>query len=435
MTMTMINSVVAWLNTHIPPTDKLLCATSGGLDSMCLAHLLHQLGYPLVIAHYHHGLRGADADKDASFVAAWCQTHHLPFVLEQGDVAGYGKAHGLGLEEAGRTLRYEFLHRTAAAQGCTWIATAHHGDDNLETMVLNLCRGTGLAGLCGIPAISGKVIRPFLGVSREALEAYGLAEHILHIEDHTNQQVRFARNRVRHQVVPVLQQINPQAVAHFTQTAQQLTQENAYLTAQAAAIPRLTTQDAITFSWADLDAVPVLAQRAIHQAIGHLAGHSRDITAQHICAVLSLPRRTGQVSLPYQLLARSTTKHLIVEKEAILPQTIPLFLDSSARFGNWVVEFSTKAPGQDSLLVHLPQTTLSITCWQSQDRMGTRSLKRCFLDCAITPAQRDTLPVVRLHHQVVAVAQVGVHPDFINSGEGTSPYYITFTNKGDYYNG
>lgn len=434
MTKTTINPAVDWLSAHVQSTDTILCATSGGLDSMCLAHLLHQLGYPVVIAHYHHGLRET-ASEDAAFVEAWCQARGLPFVMERGDVAHYAKAQGLGIEEAGRTLRYAFLHRTATAHGCAWIATAHHGDDNVETMVLNLCRGTGLAGLCGIPAISGKLIRPFLGVSRQDLETFALAQHLAHVEDATNQDVTFVRNRVRHQVVPVLETINPQAVAHFAQTAKQLTAENAYLTAQAQAIPRTVTDTVITFLWADLDADPVLAPRAVHQAMSQLSGHSRDITAQHIDSMLSLPRRTAQVSLPYGLVAKSTTNTLLVEKPMEMPTDSLLIVENPVPFGHWLVELSTVPLTNTSLQVHLADAPLAVTPWQRQDRMGSRSLKRCFVDAGMSPAQRDTLPTVRNTDGVIAVVNVGVHPDFVSSGDGTSPYYITFTYKGDCNNG
>ncbi|WP_409967173.1 tRNA lysidine(34) synthetase TilS [Bengtsoniella intestinalis] len=430
---TTIDPAIDWLRTHVTPTDAILCATSGGLDSMCLAHLLHQLGYPITVAHYHHGLRD-EADSDATFVEQWCRAHAVPFVLERGDVRGYAAVHGLGIEEAGRTLRYNFLNRTATAYGCQWIATAHHGDDNVETMLLNLCRGTGLAGLCGIPAISGKVIRPFLGVSRADLEGYSVAEHISHITDHTNADITFARNRLRHQVLPILETINPQFVAHFNQTATILTQEQEFLTTQASAIARLETDQTITFRWADLDPSLPLAHRAVHQAICRLAGKSRDITAQHITSALSLPRTGTQVSLPYGLVATATSSTLVVEPSAPLPTSAPLIVEKPMDFGAWQVVISRQNHPL-SQAIYLPEGSYTVTTWQSQDRLGQRTVKRLFLDRGIGFQERDTLPVVRLNGQVVAVCKVGVHPDFVTTREGTSPFYIRFINKGEHNHG
>lgn len=429
---TKIDPAVQWLKTHVPMGDSVLCATSGGLDSMCLAHLLCQLGYQVTIAHYHHGLRGAEADGDAAFVEAWSATRGLPFVLEYGDVASYAANLGLGIEEAGRQLRYAFLNRTAETHRCTWIATAHHGDDNVETMLLNLCRGTALAGLCGIPAMSGQVIRPLLTLSRADLEAYAQQQGISFVTDSTNADVAFARNRLRHQVLPVLKSINPQVVAHFGRTARNLIEEQAYLQAQAMKIPTLRTKDGLAYQWADLDESVALAHRAIHQTMCKVAGHSRDITTQHVITVLSLPRQGGQVSLPYGMVATSTVQQVFVEQFAAAPLEKKLPVEVPTGFGHWEILVSKNSRKADSLMVYLVPEDLTLTRWNPQDRMGSRSLKRRFMDANIAPAQRDVLPVVRCKGTAVAVARVGVHPDFVISREGTSPYYITFTYKGDF---
>lgn len=430
---TTIDPAIDWLRTHINSQDTVLCATSGGLDSMCLAHLLKDLGYDITVAHYHHGLR-EQADADAAFVEAWCNTHAIPFVLERGDVAGYASTHGLGIEEAGRQLRYAFFHRSATAHDCQWIATAHHGDDNVETMLLNLCRGTGMAGLCGIPAIAGKVIRPFLAVSRADLEAYSMAENISHITDHTNGDTTFARNRLRHQVLPILETINPKFVGHFSQTAEILSQEQGYLATQAAALPRQETPDGLTMAWGTIQANPVLAHRAVHQIICQVAGKSRDITAQHVGSVLALQGAGGQVSLPYGVVARATSAAVMVEKHLPLPSAVPVLMETPVDFGNWQVVISHQSQPH-SHSIHLPQGNLTLTPWSPKDRLGSRSLKRRFLDYGIGVTIRETLPVVRWNGQAVAVCKIGIHPDFVTSREGTSQFYIRFIDKGEHNHG
>ena len=146
----------------LPRGGRVLCAVSGGADSMCLLHLLwtgaEAGGYTVAAAHYHHGMRGADADADAAFVADWCARRGIPCAVERGDVYAEAERLGLGVEEAGRQLRYQFLRRAAEELGCERIATAHNADDNLETLLLHLARGAGLHGLAGIPPRRGVLL-------------------------------------------------------------------------------------------------------------------------------------------------------------------------------------------------------------------------------------------------------------------------------------
>ena len=166
--------------------ERLLCAVSGGADSMCLLHLLYSGGADIIAAHYEHGIRGEESMRDARFVESWCAEHGIECVVGHGDVPGYALVHGLSIEEAARRLRYEFLQSTAKERGCGLIATAHNADDNAETLIFNLTRGSGALGLRGIPARRENIIRPLLGVSRAQIEQYLAENGIEHIEDSTN---------------------------------------------------------------------------------------------------------------------------------------------------------------------------------------------------------------------------------------------------------
>lgn len=224
----------------LPRGGAVLCAVSGGADSMCLLHLLHtwaeEGGFRVCAAHYHHGMRGEAADADAAFVSDWCAGRGIPCVVERGEVYAEAERRGLGVEETGRQLRYEFLRRTAAELGCDRIATAHNADDNLETLLLHLARGAGLHGLAGIPPRRGEIVRPLLTTPRAAIEAYLEARQIPHVEDATNTDEYYARNRIRRQVVPVLRQLNPRLTESAAETMGYLRADNDYLNAQAAAV-------------------------------------------------------------------------------------------------------------------------------------------------------------------------------------------------------
>ena len=221
----------------LPAGARVLCAVSGGADSMCLLHLLLQAapegGFQVEAAHFNHGLRGDEAQRDEEFVRAQCVRWQVPLTVGRGDVGDFARREGQTIEEAARTLRYAFLEERAQAAGCTHIATAHNADDNLETLLLHLVRGAGLHGLAGIPPRRGKLIRPLLAVSRREIEAY-LTEHgIPHVEDSTNTDAAYARNRLRHQVIPILRALNPRLSEHTAQTMGFLRSDNDYLNAQA----------------------------------------------------------------------------------------------------------------------------------------------------------------------------------------------------------
>ena len=198
------------MDTKLLPRDGLiLCAVSGGADSMYLLARLRELGYTVAAGHYNHGLRGTEADRDEAFVRDFCAARGIPFVSEKGDVAAFAAEQGMGTEAAARTLRYAFLERAADDLGAAVIATAHTAGDNAETVLLHLARGSGLKGLGGIPPKRGRVVRPMLDVTRAEVESY-LAEHdIKYVTDSTNGEDDYARNRVRHGAVPALETVNP----------------------------------------------------------------------------------------------------------------------------------------------------------------------------------------------------------------------------------
>ena len=196
----------------IPPGSGVLCALSGGADSMyLLCRLLEGRragGYRVCAAHYNHNLRCAAA-ADEQFVRDWCGAHEIPLLVGSGDVAGEARRSGDGLEARGRAMRYAFLEEAAEELDCQLIATGHHAGDNAETVLLHLVRGCGLQGLTGIPERRGRLIRPMLAITRGEILAY-LNEHAVpHVEDESNSDPAYTRNFLRTRVMPLLEQVNP----------------------------------------------------------------------------------------------------------------------------------------------------------------------------------------------------------------------------------
>ena len=211
--------------------DHVLAAVSGGPDSVCLAHFLAHLrrrrGIKLSILHVHHGLRGAAADRDAAFVRELGRTLDAPFVVVKAPVAARASARGKGLEDAGRELRYAAVQKTAERLGCTKAATGHQLDDQAESVLLNLLRGTRLSALGGIPpsrplAPGLTLVRPLLALSRAEVLEYLKRHGLKHRVDRTNFSDRFTRNWLRRRVLPELASRQPRVREHLCGIAEQV---------------------------------------------------------------------------------------------------------------------------------------------------------------------------------------------------------------------
>ncbi len=218
----------------IAPGQTVLVGFSGGADSTCLLHLLHRAGVDVLAAHLHHGQR-AEADVEEAACAAFADSLGVPFVSGRADVPRIARDLGIGLEEAGREARYEFLERARRQVGAHRLATAHTLDDHVETVLLHIARGTGLGGLAGIPAERGPIVRPLLWARRAQTRAYcqehGLGFH----DDPANVDLSFSRARVRHRVVPELEAVNPGFVAAVQRLAGMADEEDRFLNGMAAA--------------------------------------------------------------------------------------------------------------------------------------------------------------------------------------------------------
>jgi tRNA(Ile)-lysidine synthase len=193
-------------------------AVSGGADSVALLRALHAVGRPLVVAHVNHQLRGADSDTDAAFVRDLCATLGVPFHGKTVDAAAL--AAGGNLEATARRIRYDFFAEVAAETGATWIATGHTADDQAETVLHRIIRGTGIQGLRGIAARHDRIIRPLLTVPRAEILAYLAALKQPFREDTSNPDPRFTRNRIRHELLPLLKTFNPDIVAALAHLAE-----------------------------------------------------------------------------------------------------------------------------------------------------------------------------------------------------------------------
>lgn len=300
--------------------DLVLAGVSGGADSVCLLLTLlayrERFAFSVQVVHVEHGIRGAESVEDARFVEALCRRLQVPCRIYAVDVPVYAKEHHMGLEEAARKLRYDCFYRAAeeAAAPAKKIALAHHADDNAETMLFQMVRGSGVRGLGGMRAKREvgeniTLIRPLLNVTRCEIEEYLHTRGEIYRTDATNADTDYSRNRIRHEVLPQLVQVNRQAVMHMAQSARQLTELADYLDGEASHIAMHTCvkeEDACLIRLELFENYPAVLQREVlYLMLGRMAGSRKDIGSVHIEAVKNLTAlQVGRrISLPYELVA------------------------------------------------------------------------------------------------------------------------------------
>lgn len=212
----------------VKKNEPILVAVSGGVDSMVLLHLLHSIdSYNLVVAHCNYNLR-KESILDEALVQSYCLEHKIPFVSKSFKTKTIAKTQKKGIQETARKLRYDFFNEVRINQNIQWVFTAHHQNDDAETILFNLIRG--IDGLKGIPAVSNFVLRPLLSITKNELVKYASQLHIPYREDNSNKQNKYSRNKIRNTILPKLEKINPAAIDHLIQNSQlyKHTQQFAY---------------------------------------------------------------------------------------------------------------------------------------------------------------------------------------------------------------
>lgn len=222
----MLNKLKKHIDQNFPflEKSKLLLATSGGIDSMVLIHLFNKLNCSIALAHCNFQLRGLESFGDQNFVQEYANANGIRLFLTQFDTEAFANDYKLSTQIAARELRYNWFYELLETENYDYILTAHHADDNIETFLINLSRGTGLEGLVGIPAQNNKIIRPLLPFTREQIVEYANENNIQWREDSSNASDKYLRNKIRHHLVPLLKDLNPQFMESFQKTQSHLSE-------------------------------------------------------------------------------------------------------------------------------------------------------------------------------------------------------------------
>jgi len=208
-----------------PGGDRLLLAVSGGLDSMVMLHLFQACGFLVGVAHVNFQLRGEESESDEQFVKNWCAVHNIPFFVQRFQTNNYAMEEKMSIQMAARELRYSWFEELLEKERFRYVATAHHLNDSIETVLINLVRGTGIEGMTGIPVINGNRIRPLLFASKSEIEDYAAEKGITWREDSSNLTDNYQRNFIRHQIIPALKKINPALEDTFRDTVSRIRSE------------------------------------------------------------------------------------------------------------------------------------------------------------------------------------------------------------------
>ena len=405
----MLNKLLNFIRQQemIAPGDTVICAVSGGADSVALLFGLYllkeKLDFRLEAAHYNHHLRGEESDRDEVFVRELCDRYDIPVHMGSGTVTTGKK----GLEAAARDARYGFL-RTLPGK----IATAHTADDNAETILLHLVRGTGLRGLGGITPVSGNVIRPMLSVTREEVEAF-LEEWCLHhIEDSSNGTDVFLRNRLRHHMMPLLRQENPRIGENLSRMALKLRQDEDYLAGQAALLPEEPSVTVLR------DVHPAVRSRYLAAFLKRSG--VKEPEEEHIALAEALAfseNPSARASFPGGVTIVRCYDSLQVLPDGIPAEPVVLPCPGEVEFAGYRVICEPAETMENTPYGFTVDCagTITVRCRQAGDTIrlsgGTKSLKKLFIDRKIPADLRKRIPVICDEQGVLGVCGIGVHLD------------------------
>lgn len=395
----MLQRFIDYINKQhlFPSTGEVLLAVSGGRDSVALMHLMQSAGFRFSVAHCNFHLRPGDCDRDEAFVRSLAKEYDVTYYSAEFNTHDYARQTGASVEEAARTLRYNFFHQLCRQYGFACVATAHHRDDSVETFFLNLFRGTGIAGLHGIRPKSGEVVHPMLCFSREEINRYVTFHQLQYVEDSTNAELEARRNRIRLQLMPLLRQLYPSVDAIMEANIERFSEAEEVYSHYVESIREKLVQEDMTIS------------HAVRISLADVEGLSPRRTllfellrpySFNVSVVDSLAAPSG---IPTGRQFLSPTHRMVVDRGSLLisPLTQPVPPDISFEripFSELPsLQVTSDVALLDAALLHEP---LSLRRWQPADRFYPFGMKHSRLisdflkDLKVSAVEKDNVYVL-----------------------------------------
>lgn len=433
----------------IAPGSIVLVALSGGADSSVMLDVLLKLRKELKIevsaAHLNHCIRGFEADLDEIFVREKCKELGIELISEKINIVSAAEALGESVELIARNIRYEFLEGARKKLSASYIATAHNANDNLETLLFNLARGSGIDGLCGIPYTRGNIIRPLLDCSRDEIENYATKHNIDFCVDKTNFETEYSRNKLRHGAVPTLIEINPAAVLNARRLSSILKTDSEFIKRCAESAADRIATGPLSLNRNLLLEEPALISR-ICEIFAQRATKDDEysISFKHIEQIISLannPSPSKSIMLPGGLLVRCEYENMVFATEASSEVFPPVPVSCGRLFwGDYeiIVEKTAKPEKIHSLLntFFVPCDRINGSLTVRSRRTGdeiklqnrkTKTLKKLLVDEKVPQTERDFLPVIADDEKVFGIGGFG--SDCRWNGEAGNEGYIIKINK------
>lgn len=431
--------------------ETVVVALSGGADSVALLDVLAHLpgfGLQLVVAHLNHRLRGEEANTDELFCRTMAARYGVPFECSRVDIAAAAAAAGMSLEEAGREIRYAFFRKVAKQYAATCIAVGHHGGDQAETLLMRLLRGAGGGGLAGMKPVTGtgRIVRPLLFSTRDEIERNLRNAGLLWREDSSNRDVRFFRNRVRHELMPLLERYNPGMIERLQRTAMALAADEELLESMTTVtfkrIFAVSDREASAELADVIGELPAMRMRLYRRALKEVRGDLCSISSAHLTAIDRLVhghRPNSEVTLPGDARAMRAygTLRITRNTDEALPSDFELTLDKPGAYrlpcgSVLAIEISgadafAESPANTDLIVAAGQLSFpfQVRYFRNGDRFiplgmhHRKKLKNLFIDRKIPLAMRKRVPLLIAGGEIVWVCGIQASERVRSIGVGT----------------
>ena len=407
------------LEKFISKNETVAVALSGGGDSMALLHYMQsnaeKYHFSVIAINVEHGIRGESSISDTNFVISYCKDNNIPLLTYSVDCVGFSQKHKLSLEQAGRILRYQIFNQAINEGKCDKVATAHHLQDNVESVLFNLFRGTGLKGLSGIDEqFENKIVRPLLNVSKKEIEDYLKEFNIPHVVDQTNFDDKYTRNAIRLNILPEIEKVFPEVQNSISRFSEIAKLENDYMHSETLKAMRFF-DDKVEIN---LPIHTALLSRATVLALKHL-GVEKDWEKAHIDSIINLSvlQNSKRVDLKNGVIAVKEYDKICFYKGAVKTDlTIPFALGETLFLGKkLVIKESKPTDLKKGLYLDLDKVPKNavIRTRKDADKFtkfggGTKSLNDYLTDKKVPLLERDTLPVLAVENEILAIFGIAI---------------------------